>query len=62
MLRLLTNFEMGSRLVVSIVLAGQSGLAAMLRRDEMEDIARRIAHYATLRPLSCERQLRSESF
>lgn len=52
MLRLLTNFDMDSRLVVSIVLAGQTPLRAMLRRDEMEDIARRIAHYATIRPLS----------
>jgi general secretion pathway protein A len=52
MLRLLTNFEMDSRLVVSILLAGQSGLRTMLRRDDLEDIARRLAHYATLRPLS----------
>lgn len=52
MLRLLTNFEMDSRLVLSILLAGQLGLRAMLRRDELEDIARRIAHYAVLRPLS----------
>jgi general secretion pathway protein A len=52
MFRLLTNFEMDSRLVLSIVLAGQLGLRAMLRRDELEDIARRIAHYAVLRPLS----------
>ena len=52
MLRLLTNFEMDSRLVVSIVLAGQLGLRTMLRRDDLEDIARRLAHYATLRPLS----------
>jgi len=52
MLRLLTNFEMDSRLVVSILLAGQPGLRTMLRRDDLEDIARRLAHYATLRPLS----------
>jgi general secretion pathway protein A len=52
MLRLLTNFEMDSRLVVSILLAGQPGLRAMLRRDDLEDIARRLAHYAVLRPLS----------
>ena len=52
MFRLLTNFEMDSRLVLSIVLAGQLGLRTMLRRDELEDIARRIAHYAALRPLS----------
>ena len=52
MLRVLTNFDMDSRLVVSIVLAGQMPLRTMLRRDEMEDIARRIAHYAAIRPLS----------
>lgn len=52
MLRLLTNFEMDSRLVLSIVLAGQLGLRTMLRRNELEDIARRLAHYAVLRPLS----------
>jgi type II secretory pathway predicted ATPase ExeA len=52
MLRLLTNFDMDSRLVVSVLLAGQMGLRAMLRRDALEDMARRIAHYAVLRPLS----------
>lgn len=52
MLRLITNFEMDSRLVVSILLAEQLGLRAMLRRDDLEDIARRLAHYAVLRPLS----------
>ena len=54
MLRILTNFSMDSRLVVSIILAGQPPLAAMLRRDQLDDIARRLAHYATLRPLSRE--------
>jgi len=43
---------MDSRLVVSILFAGQFGLRALLRRDNLEDIARRIAHYATLRALS----------
>lgn len=52
MLRLLTNFDMDSRLVVSFVLAGQMPLRTMLRRDDLEDIARRIAHYAIIRPLS----------
>ena len=45
---------MDSRLVVSIILAGQPHLSTMLRRDELDDIARRLAHYATLRPLSRE--------
>ncbi len=52
MLRLLTNFEMDSRLVVSIVLAGQNPLKTLLRRDDMEDVARRMVHYAVLRSLS----------
>lgn len=52
MLRVLTNFDMDSRLVLSLVLAGQAPLAALLRRDELEDVARRISHYATLRLLS----------
>jgi type II secretory pathway predicted ATPase ExeA len=52
MLRLLTNFEMDSRLVVSIILAGQPPLREMLRHERLEDFARRLAHYAVLRPLS----------
>lgn len=52
MMRLLTNFDMDSRLVLSVVLAGQPKLRDWLRRDDMEDIARRLSHYATLRALS----------
>jgi general secretion pathway protein A len=52
MFRALTNYEMDSRLVLSIVLVGQPPLAAMLRRPEHEDVARRIVHYAALRLLS----------
>lgn len=54
LLRVLTNFEMDSRLVLSIVLAGQPPLLALLRRSDMEAVAKRLAHYATLRPLSRE--------
>ncbi|MCP3980171.1 MAG: AAA family ATPase [bacterium] len=54
MMRILTNFDMDSRLVLSIVLAGQPKLRTLLRRDDLEDVARRLAHYATLRPLSRE--------
>lgn len=53
-LRLLTNFEMDSRLVLSLVLAGQEGLRRLLRRDDLEDVTRRLAHCASLRPLSRE--------
>jgi len=52
MLAPLTNFDMDSRLVLSIVLAGQPPLAAVLRRSELEGIARRFAHFAVLRSLS----------
>ncbi len=51
-LRILTNFKMDSRLVVSIVLSGQSPLAKMLSNPKLEDVAKRLAHYATLRLLS----------
>jgi len=54
MLAPLTNFDMDSRLVLSVILAGQPPLATMLRRSELEGVARRLAHYATLRPLSRE--------
>lgn len=52
MLRLLTNFDMDSRLVVSVVLAGQPPLRTMLGRPNQTAIAQRLAHYATLRLLS----------
>jgi type II secretory pathway predicted ATPase ExeA len=52
MIRVLTNFEMDSRLVVSVVLAGQPELRTLLRRDELEAVSRRMAHYASLRLLS----------
>lgn len=52
MLRLLTNFDMDSRLVVSVVLSGQQPLRAMLGRPDQAAIAGRLAHYATLRLLS----------
>lgn len=51
-LRILTNFEMDSRLVVSVILSGQTPLRTLLRRDDLEDVARRLAHIATLRVLS----------
>lgn len=52
MMRILTNFEMDSRLVVSVILAGQTALREMLARDAHEAITRRLAHLATLRLLS----------
>jgi len=52
MLRLLTNFEMDSRLVPSVVLSGQPPLKSLLARPEHAAMAQRLAHYATLRLLS----------
>jgi general secretion pathway protein A len=54
MLRLLTNFNMDSRLVLSLVLAGQPPLKTLLGRPEQTAIAQRLAHFATLRLLSRE--------
>lgn len=51
-LRLLTNFEMDSKLVLSVVLAGQPPLARMLETAGAEAVAQRIAHRATLRLLT----------
>jgi type II secretory pathway predicted ATPase ExeA len=48
MLRLLTNFEMDSRLVVAIVLAGQPPLRTLLNRPDQIAMAQRLVHYATL--------------
>ncbi len=51
-LRILTNFEMDSHLVVSIILSGQPPLAKQLRHPQLEDVAHRLSHYAQLRLLS----------
>lgn len=52
MLRLLTNFSMDSRLILSVLLVGQPPLSRLLRRQELEDLAQRLTWYGTLRPLS----------
>ena len=54
MLRLLTNFEMDSQLVVSVLMAGQPPLKRMLMRDELAGIARRLAWCGTLPLLTRE--------
>ena len=53
-LRVLTNFSMDSRLVVSVIIAGQSSLREMLRREDLEAVSRRLAHYASPRQLTRE--------
>lgn len=51
-LRILTNFEMDSRLVVSLLLAGQTPLKHLLEKDALRAVADRLAHRAYLEPLS----------
>jgi general secretion pathway protein A len=53
-LRVLTNFEMDSRLVMSILLVGQPSLREMLARDDQEAVTRRLSFIGTLRLLSRE--------
>jgi general secretion pathway protein A len=52
LLRILTNFEMDSRLVLSVVLAGQPPLGALLRHERLEDVQQRLNFCVTLRLLS----------
>ncbi|MBX3276328.1 MAG: AAA family ATPase [Sandaracinaceae bacterium] len=51
-LRILTNFDWDSRLVLSVVLAGQPRLETLLKKATLEDVAQRIAFTARLRLLS----------
>jgi len=51
-LKALTNFDMDSKLMLSLLLVGKPPLADLLRRPDLEDVARRLALYATLRLLS----------
>ncbi len=52
MLRILTNFDVDSRLVLSVVLAGQPPLTRLLRRPDLDAVARRLVYYARLRTLT----------
>jgi type II secretory pathway predicted ATPase ExeA len=51
-LRILTNFDWDSRLVLSVVLSGQPRLETLLKKAPLEDVAQRIAFTARLRLLS----------
>ena len=51
LIRLLTNFEMDSRLVVSVILAGQLALKKRLMDPDLEDIRQRLTHCGELRLL-----------
>lgn len=57
-LKVLTNFEMDSRLVVSFILVGQKGLISTIERHELTDIAQRLAHFVRLQPMSREQSAR----
>ena len=50
--RILTNYEMDSRLVLSVLFAGQAPLRDLLRHQAHEDVTRRLTHLASLRLLS----------
>ncbi len=52
MFKALTNFEMDSKLVLSIVLVGQPPLSKLLRRADLADVAQRLSWYGELRALS----------
>jgi general secretion pathway protein A len=53
-LKILTNFKVDSRRVVSIILAGGPGLKDLLYRAGMEEIRRRLVHCGELRLMSRE--------
>ena len=57
-LRILTNFDLDSRLILSVILAGDSRLQPLLERHELEPVRRRLAHVATL-PLLARDQTRA---
>jgi general secretion pathway protein A len=57
-LRILTNFDLDSRLVLSVLLAGDSRLQHLLERHDLEPVRRRLAHVAYL-PLLARDQTRS---
>ena len=52
MLRLLTNFEMDSRLLLTLVVAGQPPLKDLLCREDQSAMLHRLAHIDSLRLLS----------
>ena len=58
LLKNLTNYEMDSRLVVSIILVGQPKLRRRLRHVDLEDVAGRLGIVASLGNLSREATVR----
>jgi len=51
LVRMLTNFEMDSRLIVSVILVGQIGLKDKLSSVGLEDVKQRMSCYSELRLL-----------
>lgn len=51
-LKALTNFEMDSRLLLSVLLVGQPPLSRLLSRPQLVDVAQRLSWYGRMRPLS----------
>jgi type II secretory pathway predicted ATPase ExeA len=54
MIRIITNFDMDSKLVVSVILCGQPPLKDTLLMPQMEDIRQRLVYYGELRLLTRE--------
>jgi len=52
LIRLLTNFDMDSKLVVSIILSGQMMLKEILHRPDMEDVKQRMIRASELHLLT----------
>lgn len=52
MFKALTNFEMDSKLVLSVLLVGQPPLTRLLRRADLVDVTQRLAWVGELRALS----------
>ncbi len=51
-IRMLTNFNLDSELVISVILVGDTGLDTLLHRPDMESLRSRLARVARLRLLS----------
>ena len=54
MIRLITNFDMDSKLIVSIILCGQTPLREHLLDARMQDVRQRLVHFGELRLLTRE--------
>jgi len=53
LIRVLTNFEMDSRLMLSVILVGQNTLKDKLSAPGMEDVKQRMSYYSEIRLLDC---------